>query len=93
MIALAGESLIPRRGSPKPTKRREGKGRRERRKREEGGRVKKKRRGIQLIILLAISVLCSSIISYTMLKAFLLIKFALPQTHAYVKIYVVSVVS
>ena len=87
-----GESLIPRGGALSQQKEEKGK---------EGEKEgKKKRRGIQLMILLAISVLCSSIISYTMLKAFLLIKFALPQTHVTIshitcqmKIYVVSVVS
>ena len=53
--------MIPRRGSPKPTKRREGEKEGEKEGKEEGERGKKKRRGIQLIILLAISVLCSSI--------------------------------
>ena len=56
-----GVFLIPRRGSPKPTKRREGEKEGEKEGKEEGERGKKKRRGIQLIILLAISVLCSSI--------------------------------
>ena len=70
--------MIPRRGSPKPTKRREGEKEGEKEGKEEGERRKKKRRGIQLIILLAISVLCSSIVSYTMLKAFLLIKLLFP---------------
>ena len=48
--------MIPRRGSPKPTKRREGEKEGEKEGKEEGERGKKKRRGIQLIILLAISV-------------------------------------
>ena len=70
MIALAGESLIPRRGSPKPTKRKEGEKEGEKEGKEEGGRGKKKRRGIQLIILLAISVLCSSIYHIQCLRLF-----------------------
>ena len=65
LIALAhgqvGWGKFDSRGSPKPTKRKEGEKEGEKEGKEEGGRGKKKRRGIQLIILLAIRVLCSSI--------------------------------